>query len=180
MYATHQSGRVAHMLPTVLRFISIIGLFCLPAISTAQQPIPDDLVISLQRGNCEGGCPVYRVLIFANGDVIWQGRGRVARPGVALSAVEPDQIRALIRDFESIDYFHLDDIYGFRGKGCRSTTPGMPMAITSLSMGGASRTLSHFNGCVGEMPDRLTALENTIDKVMNTARWITGEAPPRK
>ncbi len=168
------------MLPTVLRFISIIGLFCLPAISTAQQPIPDDLVISLQRGNCEGGCPVYRVLIFANGDVIWQGRGRVARPGVALSAVEPDQIRALIRDFESIDYFHLDDIYGFRGKGCRSTTPGMPMAITSLSMGGASRTLSHFNGCVGEMPDRLTALENTIDKVVNTARWITGEAPPRK
>ena len=135
MYATYQSGRVAHMLPTVLRFISIIGLFCLPAISTAQQPIPDDLVISLQRGNCEGGCPVYRVLIFANGDVIWQGRGRVARPGVALSAVEPDQIRALIRHFESIDYFHLDDIYGFSGKGCRSTTPGMPMAITSLSRG---------------------------------------------
>jgi Domain of unknown function (DUF6438) len=180
MYATYQGRRVAYMLSTALRFISTIGLFCLPTIAAAQQPIPDDLVISLQRGNCEGGCPVYRVLIFANGDVIWQGRGRVAKPGVALSAVERDQIRALIRDFESIDYFHLDDIYGFRGNGCRSTTLGMPMAITSLSMGGVSKTLSHHDGCVGEVSDKLMALENNIDKVVNTARWITGEPPARK
>ena len=168
------------MVSTVLRFIAIIGLFCLPAIATAQQPIPDDLVISLQRGNCEGGCPVYRVLIFANGDVIWQGRGRVARPGVALSAVERDQIRALLQDFDSIDYFHLENIYGFRGTGCRSTTPGASMVITSLSMGGVSRILSHYQGCAGEIPDRLTALENSIDKVVNAARWIVGEPPAGK
>ena len=181
MYATYQGRRVAPMSSAVLRFIAIVGLFCLPAIATAQQPIPDDLVISLQRGNCEGGCPVYRVLIFANGDVIWQGRGRVARPGVALSALERDQIRALLQDFEAIDYFHLENIYGFHGTGCRSTTtPGASMAITSLSMGGVSRILSHYAGCAGEIPDRLTALENNIDKVANTARWIVGEPPTAK
>ena len=56
----------------------------------------------------------------------------------------------------------------------------MPMVITSLSMGGVSRILSHFNGCAGEIPDNLTALENNIDKVANTARWITGESPAGK
>ena len=151
MYATYQSRRVAHMLSTVLRFISIIGLFCLPAIATAQQPIPDDLVISLQRGNCEGGCPVYRVLIFANGDVIWQGRGRVARPGVALSAVErgsdprPDPGLRIDRLFPSrrISTAFAATDADRRRRAC-------PWSITSLSMGGASRILSHFNGCAAK------------------------------
>jgi hypothetical protein len=34
-------------------------------------------------------------MIFANGDVIWQGRGRVAKLGVALSLVGRDKIRSL-------------------------------------------------------------------------------------
>src|SRR5580698_7989698 len=94
-----------------------------PEPAPATQTIPDDTVITLQRGNCEGGCPVYRVMIFANGDVIWQGRGRVARLGVVLSQIERDRIRALIAEFQAIDYFHLEDIYGYGGKGCHSTEP---------------------------------------------------------
>jgi len=168
------------MLLNVLRLIPLIGLFCLPAIAAPQFPIPNDTVISLQRGNCEGGCPVYRVLIFADGDVIWQGRGRVAKLGVVQSMIEPDQIRALIQNFESIDYFHLENIYGFHGGGCRSSAPDMPTVITSLSMGGLSKTLSHHDGCVGEVSERLTALEDSIDNAVNTARWIKGKMPAKK
>jgi hypothetical protein len=170
------------MLLKVLRFIPLIGLFCFPAIAAAQSPIeiPDDTVITMQRGNCEVmECPIYRILIFANGDVIWQGRGRVAKLGVVLSRIERDQIRALIQDFESIDYFHLENIYGFRGSGCRSSAPYMPVVRTSLSMGGLSKTLSHHDGCVGEVSEKLIALENSIDKAVNTARWITGRPPAK-
>jgi len=160
--------------------IPCIGLFCLPAAAAPQYPIPDDTVISMQRGNCEGGCPVYRVLVFANGDVIWHGRNRVAKVGVILSAIERDQIRALLQEFEAIDYFHLENIYGFRGSGCRSTAPDMPMVIISLSMGGLSKTLSHHDGCVGDVSEKLVALENSIDNAVNTARWTTGKPPARK
>ncbi len=162
------------------RLIALTGLFCLPAMAAPQIPIPDDTVIIMQRGNCEGGCPVYRIIIFANGDVIWQGRGRVARLGVVLSQIERDQIRELIREFQSIDYFHLENIYGYRGRGCRSSQPDMPMVITSLSMGGLSKTIMHHDGCVGEISEKLTAIENSIDKVVNTARWITGKRPAKK
>jgi hypothetical protein len=175
--------KVSHILLKVLRFIPLIGLFCLPAIAAAQSPIeiPDDTVITMQRGNCEVmECPIYRVLIFANGDVIWQGRGRVAKLGVVLSRIERDQIRALIQDFELIDYFRLENIYGIRGSGCRSSAPYMPVVRTSLSMGGLSKTLSHHDGCVGEVSEKLIALENSIDKAVNTARWITGEPPAKK
>jgi len=158
---------------------AILGaLLCLPAIAQARDRIPDDLLISLQRGNCEGGCPVYR--IFANGDVIWHGHNRVARPGLVLSQMKYDQIDALIKDFTAIDYFQIDNIYGTRGTGCRSSAPCEPMVIVSLSMGGRSKTLSHHDGCVGEMSDKLTALENSIEKAVDAARWISGKTPKRK
>jgi hypothetical protein len=163
----------------ILILVAPARWFYVLATEAAQDPIPDDTVISLQRGNCEGGCPVYRVMIFANGDVIWQGRGRVSTIGVVLSRIERDHVRALIQQFQAIDYFHLDNIYGYRGTGCRSSAPDMPMVVTSLSSGGLSKIVSHHDGCVGDMSEKLTALENSIDKAVNTARWITG-APPRK
>jgi hypothetical protein len=170
-------------LPKILTVILCFGLFCWPAIAPAQTPItiPDDTVITLQRGNCEVmECPVYRVVIFADGDVIWQGRGRVAKLGVVLSKIERDRIRALLQDFASIDYFHLDNIYGFNGSGCRSMAPYTPTVITSLSMGGLSKILSHHEGCVGEVSEKLKVLENSIDQAADTARWISGKPRANK
>jgi hypothetical protein len=168
------------MLSKILRLIPMIGLLYSPAIAEPPRPIPDDLVISMQRGNCEGGCPVYRILIFANGDVIWQGRARVAKLGAALGTIERDQIRTLIERFESADYFKLENIYGFRGSGCTSQKPDTPMVITSLSMGGIAKTLSHHDGCVGEVSEKLTAIEDSIDKAVNAGRWITGKSSGKK
>ena len=73
------------MLLKVLRLIPFVAMLCVPAFAGPSLPIPDDTLISMQRGNCEVmECPVYRVVVFANGDVVWQGRGRVSKLGVAL------------------------------------------------------------------------------------------------
>jgi hypothetical protein len=179
----------------VLVFIPLVGLFCSPAIAQPQDPAPDDAVISTkrsippdtvislqrERGNCEmSGCPVYRILIFGDGDVIWHGRSQVASPRLLLSHIEPDQIRALIQDFESIDFSHLENIYGFRGSGCRSSAPDKSTTFISLTMGGLSKTLWHHDGCAGEISEKLTTLENRIDQVVNTARWIAGKPRAKK
>jgi hypothetical protein len=176
--ATYSPSDSNRRFPKILTVILSFGLLCLPATAPAQSPItiPDDTLITLQRGNCEVmECPIYRVMIFADGDVIWQGRGRVAKLGVVLSRIERDRIRALLQDFASIDYFHLDNIYGFNGSGCRSMEPYTPTVITSLSMGGLSKILSHHDGCVGEVSEKLKALEKSIDKAADTARWISGK-----
>lgn len=170
----------ADISPCLMRLIILTGLVCWLASGSPQYPIPEDTAITMQRGNCEGGCPVYRVVIFANGDVIWQGSGRVSKLGVVLSRIEPEQLRALIDGFQSIDYFHLENIYGYRGGGCRSSKPDMPMVITSFAMGGLSKTVTHHDGCVGDVSDKLTAIENSIDKTVNTARWISGRPPATK
>lgn len=165
----------------MLKWTVVTGLFCLLSCA-GQEPVPtvpgrlpDDTFIALQRGNCEGGCPVYRIMIFANGDVIWQGRGRVARTGVLQSQIEGARIRALVDQFNAVGFFELEDIYGYQGTGCESTEPDMPMVILTFAMGGRARILSHHDGCVGGVSGNLAALEDAIDRAVNSAQWITGE-----
>ena len=126
----------------------------------------EELIFSTYRRSCEV------VLSYLD--------AAIAQGGSALSQIERDQVRALIRDFEAIDYLHLDNIYGYRGPGCRSSAPDTPTVITSLSMAGQSKTLSHHDGCVGRVSEKLTALEDNIDKTVNTARWIAGKPRPGK
>jgi hypothetical protein len=159
----------------LLKAISLVALLCLPVVATAQRTVPDDLMIAMKRGNCEDGCPVYRILIFGNGDVIWQGRGGVARLGVVQATIQPDEIRALISGFEAVDYFKLDNIYGYHGSGCRASLPYKPMVLLLFSIDGQSRILWHYDGCTGEVSEKLTALENTIDRAVRAQRWITSE-----
>lgn len=152
--------------------IAFGAVFCSQTAAAPENPIPGDTVITLQRGNCEQGCPIYRVVIFANGDLIWDGRGRVRKIGVALSQIKPEQVEALVESFKSVDYFNLENIYDYHGKGCGSVLPAMPIIITSLSTGGLSKSVMHHRGCVGEVSDKLTAIEDQIDRVANTARWV--------
>jgi hypothetical protein len=47
-----------------------------------------------------------------------------------------------------------------------------PIVITTIVAGGQSKSLVHHHGCVGEVPERLTALEDAIDRTAQTARWF--------
>jgi Domain of unknown function (DUF6438) len=125
-----------------------------PEPAAATQTIPGDTMITLQRGNCEGGCPVYRVIIFSDGDVIWHGQDHAAKNGLVLSHIEPNQIRALLAGFQAMDYFHLQHIYGYGEKGCPRADVGKVMTRTTLVTGGRSQTMSHYAGCAGPVPDR--------------------------
>jgi hypothetical protein len=150
-----------------------------PEPAPATQTVPDDTTITLQRGNCEGGCPVYRVIIFSDGDVIWHGQDHVAKSGLILSHIEPNQIRALLAGFEAVDYFQLQHIYAYGEKGCPRADIGKVMTRTTLVTGGRSQTMAHYAGCAGPVPDQLSAIEKKIDQTVNTNRWITGKPPAK-
>jgi hypothetical protein len=135
----------------------------------AKYPISDDTVVILQSGNCEMGCPVFRVMIFANGDVVYQGRHHVRNIGLKAGHIEPDQIREILDEAQRIDYFHLQNIYGLHGEGCERTLPDQPLVVTSIAMDGRARTLTHHRGCVSAVSQSLSSLEDHINKVTGLA-----------
>ncbi|HET9479938.1 MAG TPA: hypothetical protein VFO72_11365, partial [Pyrinomonadaceae bacterium] len=60
-----------------------------------------------------------------------------------------------------------------QGKNCPELWTDHPTAVTSLNWKDRKKTVSHYHGCRGTaVLEQLTKLENKIDEVVNTNRWI--------
>ena len=130
-------------------------------------------VITLERTTCFGTCPAYKVSIFGDGSVLYEGKEFVKQKGTEDGRITKDHLQQLVREFEKIDYMRLADHYGNDEKTCPESWTDYPSAITSFNWDGKQKTVRHYLGCRGlTILDQLTALENNIDKVVNTKRWI--------
>ena len=137
-----------------------------------KEPAPDTL-ITLQRGACEQRCAVYRLIIFADGTVIYEGRYFVRRTGLIKSGISPTVLTKLISDLETGGFFQLKDNYGYGNTdGCDSVDSDGPAAILSVSNRGRSKTVLHNHRCVGPVPNRVTELEDKVDRAVGTVKWI--------
>lgn len=136
------------------------------------QSAPDTL-ITLQRGACEQRCAVYRLVIFADGTVIYDGQYFVRRTGLIKSGISPEVLSKLIHDLEAGGFFRLENNYGYGNSDrCSSIDPGGPVAILSVSNQGRSKTVLHNHSCVGPVPKQLTDLEDKVDRAAGTVKWI--------
>jgi hypothetical protein len=160
-----------------MRSLLLIG-FCFffagfPPAAFCAERIPEDTVITLQRHSCELRCPVYKVVLFADGTVIYDGQYIVRRQGLILDHVEPEMLRKLIDAAKALNYFSLNSEYGFHETtSCDSIKLSMPIVSTSVTTAGESKGIIHHHRCVGAIPAQLTAFEDEIDKIANTARWV--------
>jgi uncharacterized protein DUF6438 len=136
------------------------------------EPSADTLIV-LQRGACEQRCAVYRVAIFADGTLIYQGRHFVRQSGLIKSVIPVEVLNNLIHDFEAAGFFQLEDNYGYASKEhCESIDAGEPTAILTFSNQGRSKTVLHNHGCVGRGTKQLTELEDKVDHAVGTIKWI--------
>ena len=139
------------------------------------QDAPPATVITLQRTECFGTCPVYKLTIFADGKVLYEGIRHVKKKGKIKSRISQVKLQQLIDEFENIYYFNLNDAYVRRSKGCPQWVTDMPSAITSLTRArnGKRKSVNHDHGCRGsEVLELLTRLEDTIDEAVNVNQWI--------
>jgi len=137
-------------------------------------PLPADTEIFLQRGPCFGGCPVYSVTIQADGTVIYQGTRFVEQTGEVRSSISQADLQRLVEAFDEARFFKFKDRYNEpRGFTCREFRTDAPSVITSITIDGTSKQVNHYTGCIGfSREDKLIALEDLIDEVVNTEQWI--------
>ncbi len=134
---------------------------------------PPGTLIVLERGACEQRCAVYRIVIFADGTVIYEGQHFVRRSGLVRSGVSPQVLARLLNELESGGFFQLEESYGYGNKDhCASLESGEPTAILTVSTHGRSKTVLHNHGCAGSDSKRLTELEDKVDQAVGTAKWI--------
>jgi hypothetical protein len=127
--------------------------------------IHEDFVIQLERTACFGKCPVYSLKIKGDGTVIYSGVQFVKMTGIQEAKISMEAINQLLMEFEKAGYFSLNDSYTKFGKS------DMPSANTSISLGGQTKAIKHYLGDLSA-PKQLTALEDKIDEIVNSAQWI--------
>jgi acetamidase/formamidase len=129
--------------------------------------------ITMERGPCFGTCPIYKVTIVADGTVTFTGTNFVKTKGTATGRVKPEDFRMLVSEFEKLKYFSLDDKYEPGTPGCGTAATDMPYVRTSIQLNGKAKGVSHYHGCRNsEVLEALSALENKIDEIAGTSRWI--------
>ena len=155
---------------SLLVTILIAMMFIAAGCARNQTPTPSDLeevVITLERTVCFGVCPEYKLTIYGDGSVIYEGTRFVMVEGKRTITISEEKVRQLLSEFKKIDYFSLNDNYE------EFMATDMPSAFTSLTVDGKTKTVRHYHGDFSA-PKELTELENKIDEIVNSNQWIIG------
>jgi hypothetical protein len=131
-------------------------------------------VVTLERTTCFGTCPSYKLTILGDGTVNFEGREFVRIKGKAQSKIDPASVESLVKEFNDIDYFALEDEYITikNADGSETSVTDLPTTITTFTFAGKQKKVIDYIGA----PKRLVELEDDIDKVVNSKRWVSIDA----
>jgi hypothetical protein len=156
---------------------------------TAQErtTVPRDTLIILQRfADAFNNGTDYKLTISSDGTVVFKRlanhfvdpsdpRARASEPIQARIPVE--KVAELVAEFERIKYFSLKDRYAKTEDGCPGVGTDQGGADISITINGKTKTIAHYHGCSYEAlgkayPAELTSLEDKIDEVVGSYRWL--------
>jgi len=124
-----------------------------------------DIEITLERGMCFGTCPVYSVSLFGNGTIAWMGEMYVEAAGNRTDSLDPALVGDLYDRLIEGGFLDLNDTYAYLN------ITDMPTATLTVRNGTDVKQVYHYHGDFTS-PENLTHMENAVDLVANTSRWI--------
>ncbi|MGF6228152.1 hypothetical protein QFZ27_002107 [Inquilinus ginsengisoli] len=144
----------------------------LGVLSACQAPSPkvseaSNVHIRLTRGVCFGWCPAYAVDIAGDGAVTYEGFSSVAVSGRFQDRIAPAEVAALVGMFDRADFFSLKDEY-------IAEITDSPFHKISLTVDDKTKSITDYVGKLAGMPAAVTEIEDTIDRIAGTAKWVKG------
>jgi ankyrin repeat protein len=125
--------------------------------------------ITLERDECFGTCPAYKVEIHGDGTVLYDGHTFVALRGQHRGSTTKKNVTDLINKFRQADYYSLQKYYALG-------VTDLPLFRTSIKIGDRRKTVADYAGIAVGMPLAVSELEDSIDELADTARWTKGNA----
>lgn len=174
------------MTPLVLLF-SFLALLALLAACNAMQARDDpglppsylltDVIISLERTQCYGPCPVYKVQIYGDGRVRYEGHEYVKEVGIREATIGKEKIIELLKHIYEIRFFGMKSRYesiavpneenGVVEEDILHLTD-QPTKIIAVRIGGYEKRVEDYYSAPKELAD----LSPKIDAVAGTDKWV--------
>lgn len=167
------------------RSLAIAAVAAISVLVACGPAAPSYPIISLERTICLGSCPAYTVTIDGKGVVTFStdtpaiseasalsrrldyGKPAVLLPGRHTDRISQDAVEALAKRFEDIGFFSLQDKYVGGGTD-------FPTFEVTIDTGDRRKKVTDYMGWDVGMPGNVSELENEIDRVAGTARWLDG------
>jgi hypothetical protein len=107
---------------------------------------------TIERTSCFGSCPIYKVTVMDNGELIFVGKRFVERIGTYTTLLTEDDLKAIRQMAEDVGYFKLQDAYP-------TLVADFPKCITSVNTDGKKKSI--LNG--ENAPRDLIGFERFLD-----------------
>ena len=117
--------------------------------------------IGLRRTECYGKCPVYKVVILANGSFLYIGEKHVQKLGKHTGKIRIWDLNKLFEFITEIGFMNLKDAY-------RNLETDHSTTYTYIVLDGQKKEIKNY-GDSG--PAVLWALEELIDMLLSVAEW---------
>ena len=124
------------------------------------------IAITLERTGCYGSCPSYKVTV-TQGGVEFEGGGFVVARGEHKAGVDSEAVRELAKRFVEADFYSLENEYHWNATD-------LPTYVVGVSIDGRAKQVVDYEGEQEGMPGVVTELEEAVDEVAGTDRWIAG------
>jgi hypothetical protein len=130
----------------------------------AAQDSDAEVAVTLERGPCFGTCPVFKVTVYTDGTVVYEGERFVATEGEQKTTIEPEVVAQLVAGFEAAGYFDWEDEY------TEMTVTDLPTITTSVTREGETKRITRYAGD-RNAPVALPYLETWIDLAAHINQW---------
>jgi hypothetical protein len=175
--STHKPSWLTRILGTVntikAKYLPLVGLliFIVFIVSIRVHLInfydttpPQDVIITVERTACFGFCPDYRLSIYGNGKVVYEGYYYVRVEGTRTAYIPKSKVRELVAEFERIGFYNFDDHYIMGATD-------LPSALISIDLEGRSKTIDMY-GAEMIAPEEIANLIKQIEEAVNVSRWV--------
>jgi hypothetical protein len=149
----------------VKEYLDLVPAEKLPTVHVAGPVVRADskVTITLSRLRCFGGCPAYTVRVTREG-IAYEGYSSVVARGKHRDGVDAKAVRELAKRFVAADFYSMDPVYESPWEYALS------IAIDGREM----EVRDHVGRWMG-MPEVVTELEDAVDEMARTKRWVEGD-----
>ena len=125
------------------------------------------MAVTLSRSGCLGTCPAYSVTVSTEG-IVFDGGFNATAAGKHTDRADPVAVRKLARQFIDSDFYSMDAQYVAGVTDC-------PTYVLSISIDGHRKEVMDYVGEWVGMPAVVSELEENVDEIARTERWIEGK-----
>lgn len=146
-----------------------------------------ELNLKMVRTPCFGNCPVYTLTIEPDGKFFLDDVKSIEKGELVTkikhfeNKLTEEKVKQIIAEIDKADFFNLKNSYTGDSGNCPAYWTDSPTVTLSISLKGKEKTIPHYLGCEenynpadkGKIyPQQLFNLENKIDEIVETKRWI--------